>query len=82
MSQVFYVGGGGNDIRSCRESLEKRQGITIDGLTEDREVGTFSGIVQSLEYLRHKPPDMCWRVTMRDVLLQDDVAAGESARRG
>ena len=81
MSQVFYVGGGGTDIRSCRESLERRQEITIDGLTEDGQVAAFTGIVQSLEYLRHKPPDMCWRVTMRGVLLQDDTADTEIARR-
>ena len=82
MIQVFYVGGGGNDIRSCRESLEKRREITIDGLTKDGQVAAFTGIVQSLEYLRHKPPDMCWRVTMRSVLLQDEIADTQSARRG
>ena len=51
MIQVFYVGGGGNDIRSCRESLEKRREITIDGLTADGQVGAFTGIVPSLIFL-------------------------------
>jgi hypothetical protein len=75
MGQVFNIGGGGDDIRECRESLQKRQQMTIGGLTEHRQVETFTGIVQSIEYLRHNPPDMCWRVTMRDVLLEDDIAA-------
>jgi hypothetical protein len=72
MGQVFYIGGGGDDIRECRGSLQKRQQMTIVGLTEHRQVETFIGIVQSLEYLRHNPPDMCWRITMRAAALQDD----------
>ena len=74
MGQVLYIGGAGDDIRECRVSLQKRQQVTIAGLTEDRQVETFTGIVQSIEYLRHNPPEMCWRVTMRDVLLEDDIA--------
>jgi hypothetical protein len=75
MRQVFYIGGSGDDIGECRESLKTRQQITINGLTEHQQVETFTGIVQSIEYLRHNPPDMCWRVTMRDLLLEDDSAA-------
>jgi hypothetical protein len=78
MPHVFYIGGGGDHIRECRESLQKRQQMTINGLTEHRQVETFTGIVQSLEYLRHNPPDMCWRVTMRDLLLHDDIASTKS----
>ena len=78
MSQVFYIGGGGDDIRECRESLQRRQQMTIVGLTEHRQVETFTGIVQSIDYLRHNPPDMCWRVTMRDLLLHDDIASSKS----
>ena len=74
MGQVFYIGGGGDDIRECRQSLQKRQQVTIAGLTEHRRSETFTGIVQSIDYLRHNPPNVCWRVTMRDVLLEDDIA--------
>jgi hypothetical protein len=73
MPQVLYLGGGGDDIRECRESLQKREQLTISGLSEHRQVETFTGIVQSIEYLRHNPPDMCWRVTMRDPLLEKDI---------
>jgi hypothetical protein len=74
MRQVFYIGGD-DDIRECRESLQKRQLITISALTEDRQIKTFTGIVQSLEYLRWNPPNMCWKVTVRDILLEDDSVA-------
>jgi hypothetical protein len=68
----FYIGGDG-DIHQCRKSLQTRALITLTGLTEDRGTEIFTGIVQSLEYLRLNPPKMCWRITIRDPLLQGEV---------
>jgi hypothetical protein len=54
------------DVKRCRQSKAGRFPIIITGRTEAGEIKAFTGIVQSVEYFRQNPGDMCWRITMED----------------
>ena len=55
------------DVKRCRESKAGRFRIVITGKTEAGEIRAFTGVVQSVEYLRHNPADMSWFITIEDV---------------
>jgi hypothetical protein len=61
----FYISSN-LDLHECRQSKEMGRRITIVGLTKDGERQTFTGIVESLQYVRGNPGTLSWRVTMRD----------------
>ena len=52
------------DLRRCNESRKSCRQITITGATETHEVKVFTGVVQSVDYIRTNQPSMSWRVTM------------------
>ena len=67
MSQ-FYISNlePDSDVKRCRESKVGHFPITITGRTEGGEIRAFTGVVQSVEYLRQNPADMSWRITIED----------------
>jgi hypothetical protein len=63
----FYIGNvRTDDVKRCQESRAGRYPIIVTGKTEAGEVETFTGIVQSVEYLRHNPADLSWSITLED----------------
>ena len=65
MGAEFYISSN-LDLHRCRESKETGEAITIVGMTKDREKRTFTGVVESFEYVRKNPGDLSWRITLHD----------------
>jgi hypothetical protein len=66
MSQFYISNDNDYDVWRCKQSQRDRIPITITGVTVEKHIKQFMGIVESVENDAKLAPGKRWRVTILD----------------